>query len=137
GLEPVEALLEPQRVRAQLDRLAELEHLRHHLVDPLVHERLAAADRDDGGGALDGGVDAFLDRKTRPARLVLADLPAADAGDVAREGRLEHEHERIALALPLLRGDVLADRDRRCEGELHPANLSLNRPSAKSGNVMR
>ena len=51
--------------------------------------------------------------------------------------RLEHQDERIPLALALLRRDVFADRDRRCERELHPANLSLSRPSANRGNVMR
>ena len=35
-------------------------------------------------------------------RLVLADLPAADARDVAGERRLEHQDERVALALALL-----------------------------------
>ena len=71
------------------------------VLDALEDEGLAAADRDDGRGALDAGVDALLDREARPVRLVLADLPAADAGDVARERRLEHQHERIALALAL------------------------------------
>ena len=109
-LEPVEALLEPKRVGAQLDRLAHLDHPGGDLFDPLEDERLAAADRDDGGGALQPGIEALLDAEARAVRLVLADLSAADAGDVARERRLEHQDERVALALPLLRGDVLADR---------------------------
>src|SRR5206468_979932 len=126
-----------QRVRAQLDRLPHLEHRGRDLVDPLVDERLAAADRDDRRGALEPGVDALLDAEARTVRLVLADLPAADAGDVARERRLEHQHERVALALALLNGDVLADRDGRLERELHAESLSLMRPRASNGNVMR
>src|SRR5581483_10419695 len=106
-------------------------------LDALVDEWLATADRDDRGGALEAGVEALLDRQPRAVRLVLPDLPAADAGDVAGERRLEHEHERIALTLALLRGDVLADRDRRLERELHALSLSLSRPRARSGKLMR
>jgi hypothetical protein len=136
-LEPVEALLETQRVRAELDRLALLEDPGDHVLDPLVDERLAAADRDDGRRALQRRVDALLHRQTGAVRLVLADLPAADARDVARERGLEHQDERIALALALLRGDVLADGDRRLEGELHALSLSLSRPRANNGKLMR
>ena len=136
-LEPVEALLETQRVRAQLDRLVVGDHPGRDFFDPLVDERLAAADRDDRRRALHARVDALLDRQARAVRLVLADLPAADARDVARERRLEHEHERIALPLALLRRDVLADRDRGLQGELHAESLSLIRPSASNGKLMR
>src|SRR6185437_10200089 len=99
-----------------------------NVFDPLVDERLAAADRHDRRRALETGVDALLDREARAVRLVLADLPAADAGDVARERRLEHQDERIALAFPLLGGDVLPDRDRRLQRKLHLESLSLIRP---------
>src|SRR6266436_1984354 len=136
-LEPVEALLEAQRVRAQLDRLAHLDHPVRNLFDPLIDERLAAADGDDGRGALQAGVEALLHRQPRPVRLVLADLPAADAGDVARERRLEHEDEGIALALALLDRDVLADRNRGLQRELHRESLSLSRPNASKGKLMR
>ena len=136
-LEPVEALLEAQRVRAQLDRLAHLDHPRGDLLDALEDERLAAADRDDRRRALQPGVEALLDRQARAVRLVLADLPAADARDVARERRLEHEHERIALALALLGRDVLADGHRGLQRELHAESLSLIRPSASNGKLMR
>jgi hypothetical protein len=108
-LEHVEVLLELQRVRAEVDVLAELEHPGDDVLDALVDERFAAADRHDGCGTLHAGVDALLNRQARLVRLVLADLPAADARDVARERRLEHEDERIALALALLAGDVAAD----------------------------
>ena len=111
-LEDLEVLLEPERVRAEVDVLPELEHARDDVLDPLVDERLAAADRDDRRRALHAGVDALLDGQPRLVRLVLADLPAADAGDVARERGLEHQDERITLALPLLARDVLADLHR-------------------------
>ena len=108
-LEDLEELLELQRVRAEVDVLAELEHPGDDVLDPLVDERLAAADRDHGRRALHAGVDALLHRQTRLVRLVLADLSAADARDVARERGLEHQDERVALAFALLAGDVPAD----------------------------
>src|SRR5439155_3741356 len=108
-LEDVEELLETQRVRAEVDVLAELEHAGDDILDPLVDERFASADRDDRRRALDACVDAFVHGEPRLVRLVLADLPAADARDVAGERRLEHEDERIPLPLALLAGDIAAD----------------------------
>ena len=109
-----------------------LDHPGDDLLDPLVDERLAAADRDDRRRALQARVDALLDRQPRAVRLVLADLPAADARDVARERRLEHEHERIALALALLGRDVLADRTRSTASGnfMQKASLSFGRVRA-------
>jgi hypothetical protein len=118
-LEDLEELLEAQRIRAQLDGLLHLEEAGDHVLDALVDERLAAADRDHRGRALHRRVDALVDRQSCLVRLVLADLPAADAGDVAGERRLEHEDKRIELALLLLRGDVTTDLDRRAKGKLH------------------
>src|SRR5436190_599310 len=99
--------------------------------------RPAAADRDDRGRALNACVDAFLDGQPCLVRLVLADLPAADARDVARERGLEHEDEREAGAGPLLLRDVAADLDRRAEWEFHAASLSRRRPRAMSGKCRR
>src|SRR5207302_6466110 len=137
GLEDVEELLEPERVRAELDVLPQLEEPCDDVLDALVDERLAAADRDDRRRALHARVDALLHRQPRPVRLVLADLSAADARDVARERRLQHQHERVALALALLGGDVLADLHGLAQRKLHAASLSLSRPSASNGKLMR
>src|SRR5204862_4402964 len=136
-LEDVKVLLEPERVRAELDVLVQLHEAGDDLFDPLEDERLAAADRDDRGRALFASVDALLDRQPRLVRFVLADLPAADAGDVARERRLEHQHERVALAAALVLRDVAGDLDGRSEGEFHLASLSRRRPSASSGKWSR
>src|SRR4029079_18384065 len=56
-LEDVEELLQPERVRAELDRLVQLEEADDHVLDALEDERLAAADRDDRGRALLARVD--------------------------------------------------------------------------------
>src|SRR6185312_13495530 len=135
--EDLEILGQLQRVRAQVDVLAQLEHPRDDVLDPLVDQRLAAADRNHGRGALDAGVDALVHREARLVRFVLADLPAADAGEVAGERRLEHQDERVALSISLLRGDVAADLDGRTQRELHVLSLSLRRPSAMSGKWSR
>src|SRR5437870_12478011 len=108
-LEYVVVLMVATCVLPEADVLAELEHARKDVLDPLVHERFAAADRDDRRRALYACVDAFVHCEPRLVRLVLADLPAADARDVAGERRLEHEDERIPLPLALLAGDVAAD----------------------------
>src|SRR5439155_20509225 len=97
------------------------------VLDPLEDKRLAAADRDHGRRALDAGVDTLLDRELCLIRLVLADLPATDAGDVAGERRLEHQDERIALAAALVLGDVTGDLDGRSEREFHGESLSRRR----------
>src|SRR5581483_8037657 len=137
GLEDLEVLGQLERIRAEVDVLPQLEHPGDDVLDPLVDQRLAAADRDDRSRTLDARVDALVDRQPRLVRLVLADLPAADAGEVARQRRLEHEHERIELALALLGGDVAADLDRRAQRKLHALSLSRRRPSAISGKWSR
>ena len=59
---PLVLMLEPERVRAELDVLVQLHEAGDDLFDPLEDERLAAADRDDRGRALFARVDALLDR---------------------------------------------------------------------------
>src|SRR5581483_84600 len=137
GLEDVQILGQLERVRAEVDVLPQLEHPGDDVLDPLVDQGLAAADRDDRRRALHARVDALVDREPRLVRLVLADLPAADAGEVAGQRRLEHQHERVELALALLGGDVAADLDGRAQRKLHADNLSLSRPRAMSGKWSR
>src|SRR5204862_7648450 len=133
----VEELLQAERVGAEVDVLPQVEEAGDDVLDALVDERLATADGDDRRRALHPGVDALLHRQPRAVRFVLADLPAADARDVARERRLEHEHERVALAFALLRSDVATDLDGGAQRKLHRVSLSRRRPSARTGKVMR
>jgi len=76
-----------------------------------VDQRLAAGDRHHGRAALVDGVEAFLDRQPLVEdRIRIIDLAAAEAGEVAAEQRLEHQHERIALAAEqLLLEQICAD----------------------------
>ena len=77
----------------------------------LVDQRLAAGDRDDRRAAFLGGVERILDRDALVQDLVrIVDLAAAGAGEIAAEQRLQHQHERIALAAgEMLADDVAAD----------------------------
>src|SRR5829696_126298 len=136
-LEPVEHVGEPQRVRAELDVPLHLEEAADDVLDALEDQRLAAADGDDRSRALDRRLEAFLDGQPGLVRFVLADLPAADAGDVAAQGRLQHDHEGIVVVL-LLRGDVAPDLDGAAKRELHapPFRVSASAVArAKAGST--
>ena len=54
---------------------------------------------DDRGAAFVDRLEAVLDRNALIQDLVgIIDLAAAGAGEIAAEQRLQHQHERIALA---------------------------------------
>ena len=75
-------------------------------------QRLAAGDGDHGRAALVDRAEALLGREVllEHVRGIL-DLAAAGAGQVAAEQRLQHQHERVALApLEALLQDVRRDR---------------------------
>src|SRR3954452_1573803 len=136
-LEPVEHVGEAKRVRTKLDVPLHLEKAADNVLDALEDERLAAADGDDRSRALDRRLEAFLDGQPGLVRLVLANLSAADAGDVAAESRLQHDHERVAVVL-LLRGDVAPDLDGAAKRKLHapPFRVSASAVArAKAGST--
>ena len=110
-LELVDLLADEHAVGAEVDDLLALEDLGRQLADAGVDHRLAAADRDDRGAALVDGVEALLDRELLlDRRLVLADPPAAGAGQVAGVERFEHQDHREPLGpRQLLLGDVAGD----------------------------
>ena len=74
-------------------------------------QRLAARDRHHRRAALVDRVEAFLHREAPVEdRIRIIDLAAAGAGEIAAEQRLQHEHERVALAAhELLLHEVGAD----------------------------
>src|SRR5229473_3119192 len=120
-LEQIELLLQEQRVGAERDEFLLGDDAFDDLADLLVDERLAARDRDHGRAAFVDRVEAFLDRQ--PAiedRIGIIDLAAAEAGEVAAEQRLQHQHQRIAFAPPeLLLEDIGADTHFLEERDLH------------------
>ena len=98
-LEQVQLLLQQQRVGAQRDELLARHDALDDLADLLVDERLAAGDGDHRRAALVDGVEAFLYRKSLVQdRVGIVDLAAPEAGEIAAEQRLQHQHERVALA---------------------------------------
>ena len=67
--------------------------------DFLVQQRLAAGDRHHRRAALVDRLHALGDRQALVQDLGrIVDLAAAGAGQVAAEQRLQHQHQRVALA---------------------------------------
>ena len=97
-LEFVQPLLDEHAVGAEVDVLVAFEDPATSSPISRIDHRLAAADADDRGAALIDRRQAFLDAELLlDGRLVLADAPAAGAGQVAGVQRFEHQHEREAL----------------------------------------
>ena len=87
----------------------------------LVQQRLAAGDRDDRRAAFVDRLQAVLDRQAAIEDIVLViDLAAAGAGQIAAEQRLQHQHQRIALdAFQTLADDVAAHPGLLYQGNAH------------------
>ena len=98
-LELVELALEKERIRAEIDEPAAVDESARDVGDLRVQQRFAAGDADHRRTAFVGCVDALLDGEVLlQDRDGVLDLAAAGAGQVAAKERLQHEHERIALA---------------------------------------
>src|SRR6202008_768595 len=113
GLEQIELLLQQQRVGAERDEFFARNQAAHDLADLLVDQRLAAGDRDHRRAAFVGGIPAFLRRHAAiEDRVGIVYLAAADAGEVAAEQRIKHEHQRITFSAErLLFHKIAADTD--------------------------
>ena len=84
-----------------------------------MQQRLAAGDRDDRRAAFVDRRHAFVVRQALVEDLVrIVDLAAAGAGQVAAEQRLQHQHQRIALAP----GEMLAQHIGADAGRLQQRN---------------
>ena len=91
------------------------------LADLAMDQRLSPRYRHHRRAALIDGVQALLHREaTVEDRIGIVDLAAAGAGQIAAEQRLQHQHQRIALAAPqLLLDDIAADTDFLEERDCH------------------
>ena len=98
-LEQIELFLEQQRVGAEIDIFLARHQAFHDLADLRVHQRLAAGNAHHGCAALIHGSEALLRREffLQDVRRIL-DLAAARARQVTAKQRLQHQHQRIALA---------------------------------------
>ena len=101
-----------QGVGADGHELALRERAFHDLRELLVQQRLAAGEHDDRRAALVDRANAVLDRQPLIQDLVrVVDLAASRTREVAAKQRLEHQHERIALApTEVLSDDIGTDR---------------------------
>ncbi len=129
-LEQMQLLLQKQRVGAERDEFLARDDARDDLADLLVDQRLAAGDRDHRRAALVDRVEAFLHRQAPVQdRVRIVDLAAAEAGKVAAEQRLEHQHQRIALAAhQLLLEQIGADAHFLEEWNAHSLTFLLLQP---------
>jgi hypothetical protein len=99
GLEQVQLLFEQQRVGAEINIFLARDQAFDNFVDFWMHQRFAAGDGDHGGSALIDGFEAIFRGQVgfQDVGRVL-NLAASGTSQVAPKQRLQHEHERIALA---------------------------------------
>ncbi len=110
----MQLFFQEQRVGAEINVLFPRNQPLDDFVDLRVHQRFAAGDRNHRRSAFIHGFEAFFRRQFRfqNVRRIL-DLAATGAGQVAAKERLQHQHERIALApRELLFQDVRCNRPR-------------------------
>ncbi len=121
GLEPVDLLLEQQRIGADGDVFAACDGALNDFGQFLVQQRLAAGDDEDRRAAFVERFQALIDRNAEIEDLVrIIDLAAAGASKIAAIKRLQHQHEREALAPhQLLLGDIGADLRHLQDGNTH------------------
>ena len=129
-LEQVHLLFQQQRVGADDDELLARDRALHDLLDLAVQQRLAAGDHHHRGAALVDRLHAFGDRQALVQDLGrIVDLAAAGAGQVAAEQRLQHQHQRVALApQQVLLHDIGADTQRLVQRHGHTSRSSTCRP---------
>ena len=97
--EQVQLLFKQQRIGAERHEFLARDDACNDLADLLVDQRLAAGNRHDRCAAFIDRVETVLDRQALVEdRVRIIDLAAADAGEVAAEQRLQHQHQRIALS---------------------------------------
>jgi hypothetical protein len=99
GLEQVQLLLQQERIGAQRDELLARDDAFDDLADIAVDQRLAAGNRHHRRAAFIDGIEALLYRQTPiQDRVRIVDLAAAEAGEIAAEQGLQHQHQRVAFA---------------------------------------
>src|SRR5262245_57943877 len=133
-LEVVDPLGQQQRVGAQDHKFLAREETFDDARNLAMEQRLATGDRDDRCAAFVDRRHALVVRQALIEDLVgIVDLAATGAGEVAAKQRLQHQHERIALAA----GNVLAqhvspDMSRLQKGNAHGATPTAYRSAVTS-----
>ncbi len=123
-LEKVELALQEQRVRAKIDVFFAFDEAGHDLVDFVMDQGFATGDADHRRAAFLDRVEALL----RGQALVenvggVLDLTATGAGQIATEERLQHQHQRVALATLQLLGDNVGGNRPRLRDRNHSFGL--------------
>ena len=120
-LEKVQLLLEQQGVRAHVHVLLAGHQAANDFGDARVHQRFPARNRDRRHAALIHRLEALLRRQFALKNVTgILDLSAAGACQVAAIERLQHEHQRVALApFQLLLEHVAGDGPHLRRGNRH------------------
>ena len=121
----VDLLGQQECVGAQDHELLARQEALHDLRHLAMQQWLAAGDRYDGRAAFVDRAHAIVVRQPLVEDLRrIVDLAAAGAGQVAAEQRLEHQHQRIALAAAqMLAQQVGADAGGLVERDSHGVAL--------------
>ena len=99
GLELAEPLFQQQRVGADGDEFLAVERAPDDPGQVLVQQRLAAGDHHHRRAAFVDRLHAFFIGKALVENLVgIIDLAATGALQIAAKQRLQHQHQRVALA---------------------------------------
>ncbi len=125
----IDLLLEQQRVGADDREFLARNDALDDLCQISVQERLAARHDDHRRAAFIDRGQRVLNRDTLVENGVgIVDLAAAGASEVAAEQRLEHQHERIALAAgQVLPDDIGADSCNLSEWYAHGRSLKISK----------
>src|SRR5271166_6388565 len=112
GLEQVDLFLEEEGIGAEVDVFLSGHQSFNDLCDLGMHQRFAAGNGDHRRAALVHRTEALFRRKVLLEHVCwILDLAATGTRQVAAEQRLQHQHQRVALAaFDLLFEDVRGDR---------------------------
>jgi hypothetical protein len=120
-LQGFQRFFQKERIGAEVDVLPSFQYFVDQREDVGIEKRLATGYGDDGGRTFVNGIETLLQcHHLLNGVGILSDPAAAGAGEVAKMGRLKHQHERILfLLIHLVGNDVLGQVVVQSHGKTH------------------